>query len=399
MKVPTLRFSGFTEEWKLVSFKSLFSEVNEKTGDTDKYPLFSLTINEGVTQKTDRYNREFLVKKEDNYKIMKPQYFVYNPMNMTIGALAQYKGAKEISVSGYYNVFKNKSNYKNQFLEDLLKTPKMINTYKRIATGSLIEKQRVHFSQFIELKALLPSIEEANRISDFMETLTKKIQLQQEKVNLLKEQKKGLIQKLFSRKLRFKDEGGGGYPEWQQYILDNIVTFYKGQVLSKEDLTNDGESCVLYGQLYTTYNEIIDCVFSKTKNLNGFKGEIGDVLIPSSGESSLDIACASALNVEAYLGGDLNVLRPNKNVVSGNYLAYLLSHVYKYELSRLAQGASVVHLYSREIKSLKIELPSLDEQNKISNFLIKIDKKINKEKSKILYLDRQKQAFMQQMFI
>lgn len=100
MNAPKLRFRGFKDGWKKVNFKNLFSERNVKTGEIEKYPLFSLTISQGIIPKTDRYKRDFLVKKEDNFKVVYPNDFVSNPMNMTIGALDLYKGDKQLLIKG-----------------------------------------------------------------------------------------------------------------------------------------------------------------------------------------------------------------------------------------------------------------------------------------------------------
>src|SRR5699024_1226226 len=148
MNVPKLRFQGFDGEWEKVPFIQLFDERNERIENIEKLPLYSLTVEEGIIPKSNRYKRDFLVKKEDNYKKVYPNDFVYNPMNMTIGAIGFSKKSVPISISGYYHVFFNISNYNSQFLFEYLKSYKMIQKYKMIATGSLIEKQRVHYSQF-----------------------------------------------------------------------------------------------------------------------------------------------------------------------------------------------------------------------------------------------------------
>ncbi|MEI4200604.1 restriction endonuclease subunit S, partial [Staphylococcus aureus] len=83
--VPELRFPGFEGEWEDVKFVSIFQEVSNKTSDLAKYPLFSLTVEKGITPKTERYKRDFLVKKSDNFKIVEPRDIVYNPMNVTLG--------------------------------------------------------------------------------------------------------------------------------------------------------------------------------------------------------------------------------------------------------------------------------------------------------------------------
>ena len=102
--VPKLRFKGFSDEWESKRLGDFIEERSEKTEDKENYPLYSLTIENGVVPKSDRYEREFLVKKEGNFKIVQPNDFVYNPMNLRFGALAVYKGKIPVSVSGYYNV-------------------------------------------------------------------------------------------------------------------------------------------------------------------------------------------------------------------------------------------------------------------------------------------------------
>ena len=110
MNVPKLRFKEFNDKWNEIILDELIEEKNLKTGNISKYPLWSLTLEDGVTPKTDRYERKFLVKKENNYKIVEPQDYVYNPMNAHLGAIARNKSNNYISVSGYYNVFKINSN-------------------------------------------------------------------------------------------------------------------------------------------------------------------------------------------------------------------------------------------------------------------------------------------------
>lgn len=146
--VPKLRFKGFSDEWEEKKLGDLIEERNDKTADRDKYPLYSLTIEDGVVPKTERYERDFLVKKDENFKIVYKNDFVYNPMNLRFGALALYKGDIPVSVSGYYNVFYFYNNMVSEFWNNYLKTERMFYVYNTIATGSLVEKKRVHYSQF-----------------------------------------------------------------------------------------------------------------------------------------------------------------------------------------------------------------------------------------------------------
>ena len=167
--------------------------------------------------------------------------------------------------------------------------------------------------------------------------------------------------------------------------LEDICTFYKGKGISKEDISPEGIPCIRYGELYTKYKENIESIFSKTnlpKETLVFS-EKGDILIPTSGESAEDIATASCLNRGGIaLGSDITILRTKINSL---YLAYYINFK-KNEIAKLAQGVSIVHLYPKDLKEYKIKYPSLEEQEKVVNFLKLIDLKINSlEKTLVLY--------------
>ena len=173
--------------------------------------------------------------------------------------------------------------------------------------------------------------------------------------------------------------------DFSESKLGEISTFLKGKGISKEDISPDGIPCIRYGELYTKYNENIESIFSKT-NLpkeNLVFSEKGDILIPTSGEAAEDIATASCLNRDGIaLGSDITILRTKINSL---YLAYYINFK-KNEIAKLAQGVSIVHLYPKDLKEYKIKYPSLEEQEKVVNFLKLIDLKINSlEKTLVLY--------------
>ncbi|HDR4442754.1 restriction endonuclease subunit S [Bacillus cereus group sp. BceL216] len=402
MNAPNLRFRGFKDEWKKVNFKNLFSERNVKTGEIEKYPLYSLTVSEGIVPKTDRYKRDFLVKKEDNFKVVYPNDFVSNPMNMTIGALDLYKGEKTVSVSGYYNVFTNDSSYRNYFLANYLTSEKMIWRYKSIATGSLIEKQRVHYSQFIELQELLPSVEEAMQISNFLELLDKRIYRQQEKVHLLKEQKKGYMQKIFKQEIRFKDDDGGDYPEWEVYKLKDFVERVNrknGENMTNHPLTISAQFGLVDQMEY--FNKKV-----ASESLTGYyllrKGEFAYNKSYSKG-----YPYGAIKRLDRYEHGALSTLyicfSPNKNVLSDFLVQYFDSSAWYREVSMVsvegARNHGLLNVSVTDFFETNHKLPSLEEQIKISNFLSELDDKLQLEQQKLEALQQQKKGFMQQMFI
>ena len=167
--------------------------------------------------------------------------------------------------------------------------------------------------------------------------------------------------------------------EWKAEQLDNIATLSKGIGISKEQLSEDGEPCILYGELYTKYkSEIIKQVESKT-DINGSlskRSKANDVIIPCSGETAVDIATARCVPFDNILfGGDLNVISLHQ--YDGAFMSYQLNGKRKYDIARVAQGVSVVHLYGEHLKAIKTYNPTLPEQQKIAKLLSLLDDRID----------------------
>jgi type I restriction enzyme S subunit len=195
--------------------------------------------------------------------------------------------------------------------------------------------------------------------------------------------------------LRFKKFSG----KYNSLLLGDIASFYKGKGISKADISDNGDTpCIRYGELYTKYSVVITNIHSRTnlspKNL--FLSNANDVIIPASGETQADIATASCVTIpNVALGGDLNIIRSDQN---GVYLSYYLNSQKKFEIAKLAQGNSVVHLYSSQLKTLRLNLPTFEEQEKVASFLSAIDKKISILTQKHELLISYKKGVMQKIF-
>ena len=179
--------------------------------------------------------------------------------------------------------------------------------------------------------------------------------------------------------LRFPEFSG----EWEKGTLQSVATLSKGTGISKDQLSEDGQPCILYGELYTKYkSEIIDVIISKTDidSQKLVRSQTNDVIIPCSGESAVDIATARCVKQsDVLLGGDLNIIRL-KGEHDGSFFAYQLNGKRKYDIAKVAQGVSVVHLYGEHLKGVKVDYPSAAEQKKISSLLALIDQRIETQK-------------------
>ncbi len=249
------------------------------------------------------------------------------------------------------------------------------------------------------IRVSIPSKPEQQKIADFLSSIDNRIEQLEKKKALFEQYKKGLMQKLFSQEIRFRDDQGKEYPGWEKEPLGNVAKFSKGKGISKGDVVSDGNvGCIRYGELYTHYGATASRVLSRT-NLSIDQLEFGrtnDVLIPASGETALDIATVTCLTTENIaLGGDINIIRSDQN---GIFLAYYLISKKK-DIARLAQGISVIHLYSTQLKMLVLNIPSKPEQQKIAKLLSSIDRKIEFLRETIDKTREFKKGLLQQMFV
>ena len=187
--------------------------------------------------------------------------------------------------------------------------------------------------------------------------------------------------------------------KWQEKKIGEIGEVCKGKGISKADIDKDGATkCIRYGELYTTYGEIIRDVYSKTNvpTAELILSRANDVIIPSSGETKIDIATASCVLLDnVALGGDLNIIRTD---VNGLFLSYHLNGAKKFEIASIAQGDTVVHLYANQLIQLKIFLPEVSEQQKIADCLSSLDELIAAEDKKLEELTSHKKGLMQKLF-
>ncbi|CAC6789270.1 Restriction modification system DNA specificity subunit [Staphylococcus aureus] len=399
--VPELRFPEFEGEWEDVKFVSIFQEVSNKTSDLAKYPLFSLTVEKGITPKTERYKRDFLVKKSDNFKIVEPRDIVYNPMNVTLGAIDLSKYNYDIALSGYYHVMKIINSFNPYFISNFLKTEKMIIHYKKIATGSLMEKQRVHFSEFKNIIKKFPTNKEQQKIGGFFSKLDRQIELEEQKLELLQQQKKGYMQKIFSQELRFKDENGNDYPEWEEKQLGEFACKVTKKNIDKkytETLTNSAELGII------SQRDFFDKEISNIDNIKNY------YVVEEN-----DFVYNPRISTYAPFGPVNRNKLEKKGVMSPLYTVFRIQSIdlnfiefyfksskwYRFMALNGDSGARAdrFSIKDKTFMEMPLYIPCMDEQIKIGQFFDNIDKCIKNYQSKISLLKKNKKSFLQKMFI
>ena len=190
-------------------------------------------------------------------------------------------------------------------------------------------------------------------------------------------------------------------PNKQVITIADLGEAYSVGNLSKEDLSVEGEPCILYGELFTTYGCVAQCITSKTNKFEqATLSKINDLLFPAS--TTVDavslIAPTSIQTDGVYVAGDLFGIHVS-NKYNSQYISYLLNYVYKKELAKYAQGSTIIHLHYDDIKNAQISVPTLLEQNKCSQLLSLQQKKLTAERSLLNMYQVQKAYLLQNMFI
>ena len=380
MENPKIRFKGFTKDWEQRKLGDVFEQTSNLVNPKeDEIELWSLTVEDGLTKKSDRYNREFLVKKDDNFKEVRPGDIVYNPMNMTLGAVGYNGMAKSVAVSGYYTTMVAKENYDTYYINTWLKSPLAIRLYRTYATGSLIEKQRVQFPTLSIIPVTFPKYEEQTKIGSYFHSLDNLITLHQRKCEQTKKLKKYMLQKMFPQngakvpEIRFD----GFTYDWEQRKLGDMGSTYTGlSGKTKEDFGHGDAKFITYMNVFS--NPVANLDMTESVEIDSKQNcvKAGDVFFTTSSETPEEVGMSSVMPENAdniYLNSFCFGYRPTEKF-DLNYLAYVLrTESFRKEMTFLAQGISRYNISKNKVMEVEIPIPSLDEQSRVGQYFKNLD--------------------------
>lgn len=408
--IPKLRFKGFSDIWNIKQLGKITTRVTRKNTDLESDLPLTISAQYGLVDQKTYFDRQIASRDISGYFLIKKGEFAYNKSysnGYPLGAIKRLDKYHSGVLSTLYIIFKpNEKLICSNYLASYYDT----NYWYKEVSMYAAEGARNHGllniapSDFFKTRLNYPiDVKEQNKIGNFFQKIDQIIELQQKSLDTTRDYKKSMLQKMFPQKgekvpqIRF----GGFSGDWGSTLLDSCITFSKGKGYSKSDLVVKGTPVVLYGSLYTNFKINISVVNTFVADNNNSIYSIGnEVIIPSSGETAIDIARASAVTGKGIiLGGDLNILRPNSTIESV-FLALTLSYSYINKcLVQRAKGNSVVHLYNHDIKELKILIPAFEEQQKIGAFFQKLDQQIEQQEKKLESYQNLKKAMLQRMFV
>ena len=404
-KSPQLRFEGFTYNWEERRLSEVLRERNNQQPQSMEYPLVSFTVENGVTPKTDRYEREQLVvgdKSSKKYKVTVLNDIVYNPANLKFGAISRNKYGNAVFSPIYVTFSVNNDVTMPEFIEMLITRKDFIKRALKYQQGTVYERQSVSPENLLSMNLYLPGKLEQEKIGTFFKHLDDTISLQQCKLDLLKEQKKGYLQKMFPKngekvpELRF----AGFADDWEERKLEDysentfgggtpktgIDEYWTGDIpwiqssdLKKEQLYNVQPSKFITDD--AVKNSATKLV---PKNSIAIVTRVGVgklALLPFEYATSQDFLSLSNLKVDKWFG------------------IYSTYTMLQKELNNI-QGTSIKGITKPELLKKKMRTPSLiKEQQKIGSFFQQLDNTIALHQRKLDLLKEQKKGYLQKMFV
>ncbi len=404
--VPELRFTGFEDKWEETNLGNIANIVGGGTPKTEIPEYWNGEINWYSPVEIGDRNYVYESKNKITQLGLKKSSAKILPIGTVLFTARAGIGNTAIL---------KKEGATNQGFQSIIPKEGVLDTYFIFSrTNELKRYGEIHGagSTFVEISGKemakmpisIPVIKEQQKIGDFFSKLDRQIELEEQKLSLLEEQKKGYMQKLFSQELRFKDENGDDYPEWMETNIRNTFDNKGGTALEKEFDNNGTHKVISIGSysMNSTYNEqnlrINKNEFTEKYLLN--EGDLAMVLNDKTKEGNI-------IGKSIYIDEDDKYIYNQRTErlipVTGNnhkFLWYLMnSEQFRKKIKQMMQGATQVYINYNSIKDLSIYLPILEEQNKIENFLGDIFNIIKNQSDKVELLKRRKKGFLQKMFV
>ncbi len=384
--VPELRFPGFEGEWEEKKLGEFAGKVTQKNVDKKYIETLTNSAELGIISQKDYFDKE--ISNIDNikkYYVVEENDFVYNPRMSNyapFGPVNRNKLGKKGVMSPLYTVFKIQ-NIDLNFIEFYFKSSKW---YRFMAlngdSGARADRFSIKDRTFMEMPLHIPCMDEQIKIGQFFSKLDRQIELEEQKLELLQQQKKGYMQKIFSQELRFKDENGKDYPEWEETTIKEIAQINTGKKDTKDAITNG--SYDFYVRSPIVYK------------INTFSYE---------GEAILTVGDGVGVGkVFHYVNGKFDYrqrvykISDFKNYY-GLLLFYYFSQNFLKETKKYSAKTSVDSVRKDMIANMKVPRPIYIEQKKIGQFIKRVDNKTKIQKQVIELLKQRKKSLLQKMFI
>lgn len=402
---PVIRFPEFTDHWNNTKLSELLKEAKKRNGDLkySKDEVLSVSGEMGIVNQIEHLGRSYAGVSVHQYHVVEVGDIVYtkSPLKANPYGIIKQNKKKAGIVSTLYAVYNVKEeNAHGEFIEHYFSLDENTNRYLRpLVKKGAKNDMKISNAYVLHDKIFVPSVPEQKKITLFLNTLDKKIEQLKQKKSLLVEYKKGIMQKIFAQELRFKDENGNKFPDWEKKKLSQVAKIYDGT----HQTPNYLESGIpFYSVEHVTANNfdttkfVSEEVFDKENKR--VKLEKGDILMTRIGDIGTSRLIDWDVNASFYVS--LALIKQSDKIISKYLNQYISTREFQSELwKRTIHVAFPQKINLGEIGECLVMIPYFKEQEKIAAFLSTIDDKITRTQTQIEQTQLYKKGLLQKMFV
>ena len=412
MAVPKLRFKEFDGRWKNTSFQSLFTFKNGINASKEQYGSGTKFINvldiinnpNGITYDSIIGSVQVFQKDIDK-NLVNYGDVVFQRSSETreeVGQSNVYLSKEPVVFGGFVIRGFARVSYDPLFMNGLLKTDKVRDQITQLSGGST--RFNIGQDSLNKVSVFLPLKEEQTKIASFLSAVDEKISQLTQKHALLSQYKQGMMQKLFSQQIRFKADDGREFGEWEEKLLSEIGSFKNGLNKDKESFGFGSPFINLmdvFGKKVVQIDNL-GLVEANQKDLENYDLKKGDVLFIRSSVKAEGVG-QTALVIDdlpnTVYSGFLIRFRDNYGLDLGFKKYCFMNNDFRLRLLAKSTTSANTNINQESLSALTLNIPCLEEQSKIANFLSAIDQKIEVVAQQIEQAKQWKKGLLQQMFV
>jgi len=380
--IPKLRFSEFKGNWQVESFSSIFERITRKNTENNKN-ILTISAQDGLISQEKFFSKLVSAKDVTNYYLLHQNEYAYNKSyskGYPMGAIKRLIDDDRGVVSTLYICFRSKIGSES-FFDQYFETGKQNNEIEKIAQEGARNHGLLNMSvgDFFDMKVIIPDLAEQQKIADFLTVVDDKISAIDKKVELLKQYKKGAMQKIFRQEIRFRDENGDFYPEWNKKTI-NTIAHKENSSIYFDDAEKEFGKYKVFGASGYLYSS------------NKYDQEEEYLAIVKDGAG---VGRLMHCEAKSSVLNTLNIIKPEKGID----IRFLYETLCLINFNKYKKGNTIPHIYFNDYSREEFNIPSFFEQQKIANFLTAIDDKINLTEQKLNQARQFKKFLLQRILI
>ena len=402
---PQLRFPEFTDEWQVKKLGDVFDRVTRKNKENNQN-ILTISAQDGLVSQEKFFSKIVAAKDVSGYYLLHKNDYAYNKSyskGYPMGAIKRLSRDEKGVVSTLYICFSSKQGLE-LFFDQYFEAGRLNTEIEKIAQEGARNHGLLNMAvgDFFTTKLVIPvSKPEQEKIADFLTSVDERIAVGEKKLELLEIYKRGVMQKIFSQQIRFKDENGKPYPDWEEKKLGEVASKVGTRNISisaTDVLTNSA----VHGVVLQT--DFFDKEIAVQGNLsNYYKTQKDDFAYNPRISSSAPVGPFKRNNYgDGVMSPLYNIFRFNKSELLDYFEQYLATnhwHKYMKDVANYGARSDRMAITSGDLLSLPFPYPSQEEQQKIADFLTTLDEKITAETSKLTAAKQFKKALLQKMFV